>query len=80
MPHGRWEAQEQELTGVSRGHPRDVRWRLELLPDGHETWGNRSTRVRGLGLLKELANGRVAWQLANDEWVVVLMSAWRKKR
>jgi hypothetical protein len=36
--------------------------------------------VQGLGLPKELANGRVARRLASDELAAVLTSAWRKKQ
>jgi hypothetical protein len=34
-----------ESTGVGGGRPCDVRWRAELLPDDHKTWGKRSTTV-----------------------------------
>jgi hypothetical protein len=42
--------------------------------------GKRSATVRGLGLPKELANGRVAQQLAGDERAMVLTSVWRRDR
>jgi hypothetical protein len=63
----------------SRGRRREVRWRLELFPDGRETWGKRSVRVRGLGLPKESVNGQANRWLTGDEWAARLTSAWRKK-
>jgi hypothetical protein len=56
----------------SRGRQWKVRWRPELLPNGHETWGKRSAGVRGLGLPRESANGRANHQLTGNEWVAAL--------